>query len=208
MNTDISSRQLEIIRAAGQILTNAGVSGLTIKNLAKAMDFSESAIYRHFASKEDIIVALLEYLAKSLEERYQTLADEPLDVKTRFEKMFNHQFSFFKDNPYFAVAVFSDGLLEESARINTCISQIMKVKVKYLRPIIEAGQKDSIFTVAISVDAVMHIVMGAVRLQMFKWRLANFNFDIVVEGAVLIDSLVLLLKKNSILEIKATNYEN
>ncbi|MCK5280372.1 MAG: helix-turn-helix transcriptional regulator, partial [Cyclobacteriaceae bacterium] len=57
---NITERQLDIIEAAGRILTSSGVSGLTIKNLAKEMKFSESAIYRHFTSKEEIIIALLE----------------------------------------------------------------------------------------------------------------------------------------------------
>jgi hypothetical protein len=43
MTTAISDRQLEIIEAAGKILTASGVSGLTIKNLAMEMKFSESA---------------------------------------------------------------------------------------------------------------------------------------------------------------------
>jgi AcrR family transcriptional regulator len=47
---EISAKQLEIIKAAGRILTASGVSGLTIKELAKEMQFSESAIYRHFES--------------------------------------------------------------------------------------------------------------------------------------------------------------
>jgi AcrR family transcriptional regulator len=62
----ISDRQIEIIEAAGKILTRSGISGLTIKNLAKEMQFSESAIYRHFTSKEEIIVAMLEYLAQMI----------------------------------------------------------------------------------------------------------------------------------------------
>lgn len=64
----MKERQLEIIEAAGRILTSSGVKGLTIKNLAKEMQFSESAIYRHFHSKEDIIVAMLNYLADSMDE--------------------------------------------------------------------------------------------------------------------------------------------
>ncbi|HRG39465.1 MAG TPA: TetR/AcrR family transcriptional regulator, partial [Bacteroidia bacterium] len=66
----LKDRQLEIVEAAGKILTASGVGGLTIKNLAKEMKFSESAIYRHFTSKEEIIIALLEYLALSMDERY------------------------------------------------------------------------------------------------------------------------------------------
>ena len=63
MKRSISDRQLEIIEATGKILTASGLSGLTIKNLAKEMKFTESAIYRHFESKEAIIITMLNYLA-------------------------------------------------------------------------------------------------------------------------------------------------
>ena len=41
---EITPRQLELIEAASRLLTTSGVNGLTIKNLAKEMNFSESAI--------------------------------------------------------------------------------------------------------------------------------------------------------------------
>ena len=44
----ISERQKEIIDAAGRILTESGIGGLTTKKLALEMGFSEAAIYRHF----------------------------------------------------------------------------------------------------------------------------------------------------------------
>ena len=40
-------RQLEIIQAAGDILTESGLAGLTTKNLALKMGFAASALYRH-----------------------------------------------------------------------------------------------------------------------------------------------------------------
>ena len=95
----ISDRQLEIIEAAGKILTASGVSGLTIKNLAKEMKFSESAIYRHFTSKEEIIIALLEFLAKSMDERYSRAISSEQSPEEKFTTLFQNQFSFFKKNP-------------------------------------------------------------------------------------------------------------
>lgn len=65
----ISDRQFEIIVAAGKILSTSGVGGLTIKNLAREMGFSESAIYRHFDSKEAIIIAMLNFLAEDMDVR-------------------------------------------------------------------------------------------------------------------------------------------
>ena len=48
METDLSTRQLEIIEVSGKILMQKGILGLTTKNLAQEMKFSESALYRHF----------------------------------------------------------------------------------------------------------------------------------------------------------------
>ena len=194
MITEISDRQLEIIEAAGKILTASGVGGLTIKNLAKEMQFSESAVYRHFASKEEIIVALLNYLAEDMDERYSKATSPSLSPEEKFTAIFQNQFSFFSSHPYFVVAVFSDGLMEESQRVNETILKIMGVKMKHLMPIILEGQQKKVFTNAITTEELIHIVMGAMRLQMFKWRVANFQFDINRNGNNLIQSILTLIK--------------
>lgn len=197
MIATISNRQLEIIEAAGRILTASGVSGLTIKNLAKEMNFSESAIYRHFSSKEEIIIALLEFLAHSMDERYTNAISSEQTPEEKFIAMFQNQFSFFNANPHFVVVVFSDGLLEESQKINETISKIMSVKMKHLMPIILEGQQKGVFTNAITSYELMHVVMGTFRLQMYKWRVANFQFDIIRNGDNMTQSVLTLIKTKS-----------
>lgn len=197
MKEVISDRQFEIIEATGKILTISGVSGLTIKNLAREMKFSESAIYRHFTSKEEIIIALLEYLATNMDERYTKVISSEQTPEQKFTTLFQNQFSFFKINPHFVVAVFSDGLMEESQRINETISKIMSVKMKHLMPIILEGQQKKVFTNAIPSDELIHIIMGTFRLQMYKWRVANFQFDIIRNGENMIQSILTLIKTKS-----------
>ena len=193
--TEISARQLEIIEAAGKILTASGVGGLTIKNLAKEMKFSESAIYRHFKSKDDIIVAMLEYLAEMMEDRLIRAIQTSDGPKNKFRALFQSQFKFFSEQPYFVVAVFSDGLMKESGRINDAIFKIMAIKMRCLMPLIMEGQQKGIYTNAITGEELLHIVMGSFRLQMFKWRIAKFQFDIVRSGDNLIHSLLTLISR-------------
>ncbi|MBI5540327.1 MAG: TetR/AcrR family transcriptional regulator [Bacteroidia bacterium] len=190
---EITPRQLEIIEAAGKILTSSGVSGLTIKNLAKEMQFSESAIYRHFTSKEEIIIAMLNYLADNTDKRLSNLTSSPYPEEN-FKQLFKEQFSFFSQNPYFVVAVFSDGLMEESQRINETFLKLMNVKMKYLMPIVMEGQQKGVFTNAITTDELMHIVMGTFKLQMFKWRTANFQFDVKRNGDNMVHAILTLIK--------------
>lgn len=197
MASAITSRQFEIIEAAGKILTNSGVSGITIKNLAKEMKFSESAIYRHFTSKEEIIIAMLDYLANNIDDRLTEVISDHQTPEEKFTTLFQSQFTFFKLNPHFVVAVFSDGLLEESQRINETISKIMGVKMKHLMPIIKEGQQNDVFTKSITADELVHIVMGTFRLQMFKWRISNFQLDITLMGNTMLQSLLHLIKSSA-----------
>ena len=147
---EVSERQQEIIESAGKILTVSGVSGLTIKNLAKEMSFSESAIYRHFKSKEEIIVAMLDYIASSLDKRNQNIDVSSLNPAEKLIVNFETQFSFFKEKPHFVAAVFTEGFMEENHRINQTILKIMSQKVNHLLPIFKEGQDQNIFTNEIS----------------------------------------------------------
>ena len=192
---EITPRQLEIIEAAGKILTVSGVSGLTIKNLAKEMKFSESAIYRHFTSKEEIIIVMLDYVSGIIDQRLNNAILVDDDPESKFKAIFQSQFNFFSNNPHFVVAVFSDGFMEESQRINEIIIKLMAVKVKHLMPIIMEGQQKVIFTNTVTTDELMSIVMGTFRLLMYKWRIANFEFDIKRNGENMVQSLLTLIKK-------------
>ena len=96
MTLNFSDRQLEIIDASAKLLTNSGVSGLTIKNLAKAMHFSESAIYRHFTSKEEIILAMLGFVLQNVDKGFLEKVQPENTATTKLKQLFKNQFSFFQ----------------------------------------------------------------------------------------------------------------
>lgn len=190
---EITERQLEIIEASSKLLTQGGVSGLTIKNIAKEMEFSESAIYRHFKSKEEIIIAMLNYLSESMNVRLSKICSSDNSAKQRLINVFESQLDFFESNPNFVVAVFSDGLFEESQKINEAIQRIMAVNMKNLIPVVSEGQVKGEFINTMTPEELMHIVMGSFRLQMYKWRISNMKFDIQTEGKRVLNNIIKLI---------------
>src|SRR5690554_2165372 len=190
----ITERQQEIITAAGKILTASGIHGLTIKNLAKEMKFSESAVYRHFASKEEIIVGMLSYLAENMDQRFKNSISEEVTTEENFNALFVSQLNFFNQHPHFVVAVFSDGLFEESKNINQTVNRIMQIKMEYLLPVVLQAQQEGVFTKSITSEDLLHVVMGSFRLLMYKWRISNFEFDIIRYGNNMIETNLTLIK--------------
>jgi AcrR family transcriptional regulator len=191
---EIKVRQLEIIKAAGEILTESGLAGLTTKNLAAKMGFAESALYRHFKSKEEIIVTMLQFLAADMDKRLTGCVAKLNNPVEKIKAVFNNQFDFFAKHPHFLVAVFSEGMLQETKEINAAIMQLITIKRKHLLPIIKQGQIEGVFETTSPAEVLLHLIMGSFRLHMLQWRMTDFSFDVKQKGNKLMDSILILIK--------------
>ena len=193
---NIKPRQLEIIEAAGKLLTTSGLNGLTIKNLALEMNFSESAIYRHFSSKEEIIITLLKYLNETVNKIFKESSASG-DFEKDFTTLFRKLTTYFMENPFYVVAVFSEGLMNESARIGERILQLMNNLTKHVRTIIGEGQKKGLITRSLTSEQIVEIIIPAFRHQLFRWKISNFESDVAQSIESLAGSLLLLLKERT-----------
>lgn len=89
----LTRRQREILLAAVELLREEGLGGLTVRGLAERIGFSEAALYRHFTSKEEVLVALLARLSEErlLAPMRRLAADRSASAGDRVERMYEHQ---------------------------------------------------------------------------------------------------------------------
>ena len=193
MKTDTTPRQLEIIEAAGHLITEDGFAKLTTKRLAERMRFSEAALYRHFASKEAILVGMIEHLTASVQERMMEVAEREELPEPRLRAMFDSHFSFFKAHPEFLMALFATNFMESLPATDRAIKELMEVMRQHLRAVVSEGQKTGDFTKAVPTDMLVHIIMGTFRLHMLQWRISGRGFDITRKGRSLMDAVISLI---------------
>ena len=190
-----SKRQQEIIESAGKLLMEKGIKGLTTKNLAQEMEFSESALYRHFKNKEDIILLLIRFLSENINLRFETILKAENNAEEKFLALFLSQFQFFKKNPHFIVIVLSDGLMDNSEDIKKSIKKLIETNFGAIKQIMIEGQQSKDFNQEMEAESLVHFAMGSFRLQMLQWKLSNFSFDIEAQGMKTMTNLLTLLKK-------------
>jgi TetR/AcrR family transcriptional regulator len=66
MKKNTAIRRQELVQTAYHLMTGRGINSITTKELARLNGISEAAIYRHFASKHEIFMALLDGVEKEL----------------------------------------------------------------------------------------------------------------------------------------------
>ncbi|MBK9074584.1 MAG: TetR/AcrR family transcriptional regulator [Flavobacteriales bacterium] len=191
---DIKPRQLEIMEAAGQLMTESGYAALTTKRLAERMGFSEPALYRHFKNKEEILLTMLHYLAASMEERLTEVTACVSDPSERVEAMFDSHFRFFTQYPHFLMAIFASGVLDQTPALDKGITDLMDVKRRHLLATIKEGQVKGVFTDAFPAEMLTMIAMGTFRLHMLRWRMSGRTFDLTKKGRALVKVVVELIR--------------
>ena len=189
----ISIRQKEIIEASGKILISKGIKGLTTKNLALEMGFSESAIYRHFANKEDIIVLMFSTMLENFQIRLHEIVDRNESALSKLQSLFESQFRYFAENPHYTVAVLADEIYFEGDRVKQAFLQILGYKQSIITAIIEQGKLDGEVRLDIDNEQLLHIIVASYRFQMLRWRYENFEFDLEAQGKITLQSIITLI---------------
>jgi AcrR family transcriptional regulator len=76
-----------IERAAIRLFAEKGVAETSVRDIARAVDISEGALYRHFASKEELVWLTFERHYVAFAHRLQALADAASTAQTRVAAM-------------------------------------------------------------------------------------------------------------------------
>lgn len=72
----VTPRQEEILEHTLALVHEEGLAGVTIRRLAERVGFSEAAVYRHFPSKQELLLALMDRFAAQLLTPIRSLASD------------------------------------------------------------------------------------------------------------------------------------
>jgi len=196
MNSELSARQKEIITVSLQIIDESGIQGLTIKNLAKKIGFTEAAIYRHYENKTKILVAILDFFKQNSEKYFLTESETKSSVLKKIERLFSIHFQAFTATPPLVAVIFSEEIFRNEAVLVEKVQQLMKTNTDKLTLILKNGQEDNEIRTDIDASSLATIVLGSLRMFVKQWHMAGYTYDLTVRGVELINSITLLIRKN------------
>lgn len=197
MNEDITGRQKEIIEAALEIISEGGIQALTIKNLSQRVGFAESAVYRHYRSKSEILIAILDLFSKKTDYFFNHEMNEKDDAIEKIENFFENNFRTFAESPSLVVAIFSEEMFRNEVELSKMVRKIMESNISRMSKLVEEGQTKGIIRTDIDADHFAVIIMGALRIFVKIWHLEGRRYALADEGQTFISSIGKLLQSES-----------
>jgi AcrR family transcriptional regulator len=180
--TQFSERQKEIINESLRLIANSGIQNLTIKNLAKAVNISEPAIYRHFTDKMDILLNIVIYLTISEKWILKKAREAGPAALDQVEGFFVEHFRQIAADKNSTVLRCSEALFQYDPQLSKKIISMHHMSRDTLREFVEHGQKTDKIRTDISANQLTIVIMGAFRYFITSWQQSGFSFDLEAEG--------------------------
>ena len=87
-------RRREIMESCYQVIAKKGLEGATLKRIAREMGVSPSLLMHYFASKEELILALVDYMVEKMERTYFQAVKKTASARQRLALYIDKNFNF------------------------------------------------------------------------------------------------------------------
>lgn len=192
---NFTERQIEIMQAATQRIDKYGIQDLTIKNLAADLNLSEAALYRHFKSKNDILLGLLNYFIQEMKLRLSAIIDqEEVSAEDILKQVFDSQLRSFVKNPAIVSVIFSEGIFQFNKDLNGKVMEMMELMQTNIQSVVAKGINAGQIRGLIGASTITTIIMGSMRMTVLKWKLSGHKSNLIQDGSSVLSGILSMIK--------------
>lgn len=193
---NFTDRQIEIMEAATNRIDQYGIQNLTTKALAADIGISEPALYRHFKGKNEILLSLLEYFKREMENRIGNITfPEHETAGNKLRKIFKSQLETFAKKPSIVSVIFAESIFHYDESLSNKVAEIMDFMNGSVKTNVQAGQKTGCYKKMLSPATITTIITGGMRMAVMKWKLSGNKSDVVKDGMAVLNGILKMIEK-------------
>lgn len=171
-------RRDRIILTTVEIIDELGFQGLSIKEICKRQEISEGALYKHFASKSEVILGVLDLYAKFDIDIQQTIQINSFSPKESIAYLFRMNAEYYESYPQMTAILNYYEFLRHERGIAPRITEIFESRLHFLEELIREGIKMEEIHESFDSEIFSEVLMGTTHAIIQKWRIRNYNFSL------------------------------
>jgi len=153
-------RQEQIKQAVLDIIYADGLKNLSTRNLAKKIGMSEGTIFRHFPTKQDIILSIIKDVQNEFIDSLRTIANSGNEPEKRLHDFLCKTIEYLTHNKGITMLLFSEASHNNDNALKNSLEHIFNSQKKLVSKIILDGIAIGKWDEGISVETIAMIYMG------------------------------------------------
>lgn len=156
-------RQDEIVRVAVGLAADKGVESVTTQDMADAMKVTQGAIFRHFASKDDIWFAVIVWVRERLMGVLDRAAAGGVDPLDTVYRMFTAHMGFIAKHPAIPRLLFSELLHKKNSKFRDLIQGIIAGYEKRIADLLEQAKAQGLARPDLNCESAAVLYIGMIQ---------------------------------------------
>lgn len=153
-------RQEQIKQAVLEIIYKDGLKNLSTRNLARQIGMSEGAIFRHFASKQDIILSIIKDVQQDFIGPLQVIAHSEVEPVNRLKSFLCFTIQYLMENKGITMLMFSEASHNNDTDLKETLLHIFNSQKSLVSKIILDGIAQGTWNSSVSVENIAMLYMG------------------------------------------------
>jgi AcrR family transcriptional regulator len=178
---DTAVRQKEIALAARKLIVKYGSEHVTVQRMAKEIGVTESAIYRHFKSKRDILSFLADDIENTLIEDIETSYSGTLDSLDTLRVIIAEHISSIEQRKGVTFQVIAEIISLGDKKLNKTIYDAINRYIARIKDILAVGVQSGIIRNDINLEATAKLFFGFTQGLVNRWALSQYSFNLEEE---------------------------
>lgn len=157
------SRQAEIIATMVALAATRNPAEITTTEIAREMNLTQGALFRHFPTKEAIRLAVIEWIEAGLQKELQHARQSAPDSLKALEAMFMAHVRFARAHPGAPRLVFSELQQPDTSPVRLRVQQVMQRYRQTLAEVIASAIDAKLIRADVDCNAAAALFLGAIQ---------------------------------------------
>lgn len=177
MSSDVAEftpRQNQILGKALELIREDGLAGMTMRKVAGLMGFSEPAVYRHFKTKQDLVLGIIRQLEINLIDPIQGIAAQTeRPVVDRIGDILTHHLELIATNNALPILLFAEAAVSPDERLSQAMAAVFSTYENVMIDLMQEGHAKGEINPALTPSNGAMILMGAPTTCALRMRLLH-----------------------------------
>lgn len=171
-------RKEQFAEAALSIIGEHGLRGLSVARVAHRVGLVPSAVYRHYATKDDLLDGVLALIRDRLSGNVTTVCDENTEPLECLRRLLMRHIQLIRENQGIPRIIFSEEVFLGHPHRKAAVYEMVKSYLKHVAEVIQRGQERGQIRPGLDHSTLSLMFLGMIQPAAILWRLSDGGIDI------------------------------
>lgn len=171
-------RRQEIVAAVIELAAEEGTGRITAQAIADRIGIAQPTVFRHFKTRERILEAVIEWIARQLLGVVGGIAAGSGPADERLKSLLESQLAFISRHRGLPRLLFSERLHQENTRLKRSVARIMDAYTTTVSGLLAEGVASGVFRDDVDPDESARLILAMIQGLIMRWSVQDFRFDL------------------------------